>query len=83
MRKHILARFNESIPKGLAVSKNGGVAYEELRRQEFNFSPDSTTFEREEWTISEQNITHVRLSMKPDKGNNACRATLTSLSFRA
>ena len=38
----------------LAVSKNGGVAYEELRRQEFNFSPDSTTFEREEWTISEQ-----------------------------
>ena len=66
----------------LAVSKDGGVAYRELRRQEFNFSPDSTTFEREEWTISEQGITHLRLWIKPDKGGKACRATLTSLSLR-
>jgi hypothetical protein len=66
----------------LAVSKDGGVTYRELRRQEFNFSPDSTTFEREEWTISEQDITHVRLWIKPDKGGKDCRATLTSISLR-
>jgi hypothetical protein len=66
----------------LAVSNDGGVTYRELRRQEFNFSPDSTTFEREEWTMSEQDITHVRLRIKPDKGDKVCRATLTSLSLR-
>lgn len=66
----------------LAVSKDGGMTYRELRRQEFNFSPDSTTFEREEWTISEHGITHVRLWIKPDKGGKDCRATLTSLSLR-
>lgn len=66
----------------LAVSNNGGVTYRELRRQEFNFSPDSTTFEREKWTISEQGITHLRLWIKPDKGGKACRATLTSLSLQ-
>jgi hypothetical protein len=66
----------------LAVSKDGGMTYRELRRQEFNFSPDNTTFEREEWTISEQDVTHVRLWIKPDKGDKACRATLTSLSLR-
>jgi hypothetical protein len=67
----------------LAVSKDGGVSYRELRRQEFNFSPDSTTFEREEWTISVQDITHVRLWIRPDKGDKACHATLTSFSLRA
>lgn len=66
----------------LAVSKDGGITYQELRRQEFNFSPDSTTFEREEWTIAERDVTHVRLWIKPDKGDKVCRATLTSLSVR-
>lgn len=66
----------------LAVSIDGGASYRELRRQEFNFSPDSTTFEREEWNISEGGITHLRLWIKPDKGGKPCRATLTSLSLR-
>jgi len=66
----------------LSVSADGGKKYRELRRQEFNFSPESTTFEREEWTISEAGVTHVRLWIKPDKGGKDCRATLTSLTLR-
>jgi hypothetical protein len=66
----------------VAVSNDGGVTYREVCRQEFNFSPDSTTFEREEWAITRKDITHLRLWIKPDKGGKACRATLTSLSLR-
>lgn len=66
----------------VAVSNDGGVTYREVCRQEFNFSPDSTTFEREEWKIPREGITHLRLWIKPDKGGKACRATLTSLSLR-
>ena len=62
----------------LAVSSDGGQHYRELRRQEFNFSPEGATFEREDWTISEPNVTHVRLAIKPDRGGKSCRATLTS-----
>lgn len=66
----------------LAMSNDGGEHYRELRRQEFNFSPDGATFEREEWTISEANVTHLRVKIKPDKGGNPDRATLTSFVLR-
>ncbi len=63
----------------LSLSCDGGRTYRELLRQEFNFSPDGTTFEREKWTVSAQAVTHLRLVIKPDKGDKPCRATLTSL----
>lgn len=63
----------------LSLSCDGGRTYREVLRQEFNFSPDGTTFEREKWTVSAQAVTHLRLVIKPDKGGKACRATLTSL----
>ncbi|MGK7877029.1 MAG: hypothetical protein AB4426_28180 [Xenococcaceae cyanobacterium] len=63
----------------LSVSHDGGQTYRELLRQEYNFSPPGTTFEREEWTLNVDNVTHLRLWIKPDKGNKPCRATLTSL----
>lgn len=66
----------------LAVSRDGGNTYRELLRQEFNFSPSGTTFEREEWTIGVDQVTHLRLLIKPDKGGGPCRASLTSLSLR-
>lgn len=64
-----------------SVSSDGGRHYRELRRQEFNFSPDGATFEREDWTISEPSVTHVRVTIKPDKGGKSCRAALTSLAL--
>ena len=66
----------------LAVSGDGGQTYRELVRQEFNFSPPGTTFEREDWAVTAAGVTHLRLQIKPDKGSKPCRATITSLVLR-
>jgi hypothetical protein len=36
----------------VSVSSDGGRTYRELVRQEFNFSPPGTSFERELWSVS-------------------------------
>jgi hypothetical protein len=64
----------------LSVSSDGGRTYQELIRQEFNFSPPGTSFERELWSVSAVAVTHLRLEIKPDKGGHIGRATLTSLT---
>jgi hypothetical protein len=66
----------------LSVSVDQGVIYQELRRQEYNFSPPGTTFEREEWEIFITGVTHIRLWIKPDKGDKSCRATLTTFALQ-
>jgi hypothetical protein len=63
----------------LSLSCDGGRTYRELLRQEYNFSPPGTTFEREDWAISTQGVTHLRLVIKPDKGGNPSLASITSL----
>jgi hypothetical protein len=63
----------------LSVSCDGGQTYRELRRQEYTFSPPGTTFEREDWAVTAEGITHLQLRIKPDKGGKLYRATLTSL----
>jgi hypothetical protein len=65
----------------LAVSTDSGLTYRELVRQEYNFSPPGTTFEREDWAVPADCITHLRLVIKPDKGGKPCRATITSLAL--
>jgi hypothetical protein len=66
----------------LAVSHDGGNTYRELLRQEFAFSRCGSTFEREEWTVAADHVTHLRLGLKPDKGGGPCLASLTTLSLR-
>lgn len=64
----------------VSVSRDGGRHYQELRRQEFNFSPvGGATFEREDWAISEADVTHLRIRIRPDKGGGPCRASMTAL----
>src|SRR4051812_45077044 len=65
----------------LAVSTDGGRTYRELVRQEYNFSPPGTTFEREDWSVVAEGVTHLRLVIEPDKGGMPCRATITSLGL--
>ena len=65
----------------VSVSSDGGRTYRELVRQEFNFSPSGTSFERELWSASAGAVTHLRLEIKPDKGGRVGRATLTSLTL--
>jgi hypothetical protein len=65
----------------LAVSTDGGLTYRELVRQEFNFSPDGATWEDETWTVQQDQVTHVRLVIKPDKGRTDVYATLTTFGL--
>ena len=66
----------------ISLSGDGGRTYQERIRQEFNFSQPGTTFEREEWAVPAERITHVRVVIQPDKGHAPHRATLTSLTVR-
>src|SRR4051794_12286997 len=66
----------------LAVSTDGGRTYREVLRQEYNFSPPGTTFEREDWALNSETVTHLRFVIRPDKGGKPCRATITSLNLR-
>lgn len=67
----------------LSISQDSGQTYQELLRQEYNFSPPGTTFEREEWSVTAEGITHLQLIIKPDKSGRPCRATLTSLAIQS
>lgn len=66
----------------LALSQNGGRTYREVLRQEFNFSPPGTTFERERWVVPATMVSHLRVTIRPDKGSQPGRASLTSLTIR-
>lgn len=66
----------------VAASCDGGRTYRTLVRQGYNFSPPGTTFEREEWSVSVEMITQLRLWIRPDQGGMPCRAKLTSLLLR-
>ncbi len=66
----------------LFLSSDGGRSYREVLRQEYNFSPPGTTFEREIWSVPAVGVTHLRIGIKPDKAGKACHATLTSLALR-
>jgi hypothetical protein len=72
---------NRTQELSVSVSSDGGRTYRELVRQEFNFSPPATTFERVRWSTSEAAATHLRLEIKPDKGGRIGRATLTALTL--
>ena len=65
----------------VTFSEDGGRTYHELVRQEYTFSPSGATFEREEWTVSAQQVTQVQVRIKPDKGGRPSYATLTTLAF--
>jgi len=65
----------------VSISTDGGATYRHVLRQEYNFSPPETSYEHERWSVVADGVTHVRLTIKPDKGGRACRATLTSLAL--
>ena len=65
----------------VSVSDDGGHTYRDLVRQEYNFSPPGTTFEHEDWSIHADRVSHLRVVIKPDKGEKLARATLTTLAL--
>lgn len=64
------------------VSTDSGVRFREILRHEYNFSPDGSTFQREELKLDLSQITDLKMTIKPDKGNLNCRARLNHIAFQ-
>jgi hypothetical protein len=65
------------------VSTDSGAHFREILRHEYNFSPDGSTFQREELKLDLAHVTDVKMTIKPDKGNLDRRAKLNHIAFLA
>ena len=64
------------------VSLDGGRTYRQMLVQEYTFSPDGATFQREVQRLNLPPISHLRLTIVPDKHGSG-RAKLNSLRLFA
>jgi len=62
------------------VSTDGGRIYRQVLAQDYNFSPRGATFQREEVALELRPITHLKLTIVPNKDGSGV-ATLTSLQL--
>ena len=62
----------------IEVSADGGRTYHQELAQDYTFSPGGATFQREDLRVDLTGITHLRLTVVPNKGGSGV-ATLTSL----
>ena len=58
---------------------DGGHSFQELVRQQWNFSPPETTREIEDYQVELSDVTVLELVIVPDKSRGAARASLKSL----
>jgi hypothetical protein len=66
----------------IEVSTDGGRTYRRILVQEYTFSPHGATFEREDLRLQLVDITHLRLTVVPNKHGSGV-ARLTSLRLFA
>ena len=66
----------------VAVSSDHGRTYRQVLAQDFTFSPRGATFQREDIRLDVPPVTHLALTIVPNKGGPG-RATLTSLRLFA
>jgi len=64
------------------ASDDGGRTYRQILVQEYNFSPHGATFQREEQRVNLHRVTHLRLTIVPNK-NGSGTASLTALRLFA
>jgi hypothetical protein len=64
------------------ASDDGGRAYRQILVQEYNFSPRGATFQREEQRFDLRRVTHLRLTIVPNKSGSGA-ASLTTLRLFA
>jgi hypothetical protein len=60
------------------ASEDAGRTYRTVLNQEYAFSPGGATFQREDIRLRLATVSHVRLTIVPNKGGSG-KATLTSL----
>jgi hypothetical protein len=63
----------------LRSSSNGGNSFQEIVRQQWNFSPPHTRQEVEEYQVDLPNVAVLELTIVPDVGARLARASLRSL----
>src|SRR6266478_9272103 len=63
----------------LRSSQDGGHSFQEIVRQQWNFSPPDTLREVEEYRVEISNVTVLELVIVPDISRGAARASLKSL----
>lgn len=91
MPRHLRAIVYEIEEKDVArtqevcfeVSSDSGASFSEILRQEYNFSPGGSTFQKEQLTVDLPGITAVKMTIKPDKGGGNALAKLNHLAFLA
>jgi hypothetical protein len=64
----------------IEASGDGARSYQPVLVQEYTFSPQGATFEREDLRVEVRDITHLRLTIVPHKRGTGA-ATLTSLQL--
>ena len=64
------------------ASEDGGQSYRQILVQEYNFSPGGATYQREEQRFNLRQVTHLRLTIVPNKSGSGT-ATLTALRLFA
>jgi hypothetical protein len=64
------------------VSTDRGRTYHQVLAQDYTFSPDGATFQHEDLRLDLTAVTHLRLTIVPNKGGSGT-ATLTSLRLFA
>lgn len=60
------------------ASTDEGETYQQVLRQEYNFSPRGGTYEYEEWRVDLHEVSNLRFSVVPNKRGSG-RAKITSL----
>ena len=71
-----MARTQEFV---LRCSSDGGIAFREVVRQQWNFSPPETTREIESYEVELSNVTVLELNIVPDVSGGTAHASLKSL----
>jgi hypothetical protein len=64
------------------VSEDRGQSYRQILVQEYNFSPGGATYQRQEQRFNLRQVTHLRLTIVPNKSGSGT-ATLTTLRLFA
>ena len=64
------------------ISEDGGRSYRQILVQEYNFSPGGATYQREEQRFNLRQVTHLRLTLVPNKSGSGT-ASITALRLFA
>jgi len=63
----------------LRWSDNGGQSFQEIVRQQWNFSPQGATGESEDYRVSLSGVTILELSITPDISGRSAFASMAQL----